>query len=63
MSRADFDYSEEETFADYEKIQKMVDNDTLGETEKNITRKTEIFFPKFKMLLVMRRQKLNGFVA
>ena len=39
MSRADFDYSEEETFADYEKIQKMVDNDTLGETAKKYNTK------------------------
>ena len=36
MSRADFDYSEEETFTDYERIQNMVDNDPLGETAEKI---------------------------
>ena len=28
---ANFDYSEEETFTDYEKIQNVADNDSLGQ--------------------------------
>lgn len=36
LSRVDFDYSEEATFTDYEKIQNIVDNDSLGETAEKI---------------------------
>lgn len=36
LPRVDFDYSEEATFTDYEKIQNIVDNDSLGETAEKI---------------------------
>lgn len=36
LSRADFGYSKEETFTDYERIWNMVDNDPLGETVEKI---------------------------